>query len=60
MLKKCDFITKLDSNYLFKSCGWIHEKDLKSFTFTTKKSLKDIFAIKDNKFTQTSIFDFIN
>lgn len=59
MLKKSNLITKLDSNYLFKSCGWIHEKELKRFTFTIEKNLIDIIAIKDKKFTQTSIFDFI-
>lgn len=59
MLKKSDFISKYDSLYFFKSCGWLHEKDILNFTFTTEKILKDIITIKDKKFIQTSIFDFI-
>jgi len=71
LIQKSDFISKLDSYYLFKSCGWLHEKDINEFIFSSKvipvisstkrKLLSDKYfeqkEIKQN--IQTTLFDFI-
>ena len=60
MLQKSDFKGKIGGFYLFKSCGWLHEKDIEKFIFTDKKILKAIIKKITKKLNQTTIFDYIN
>ena len=74
IIDKSDFVSKLDTWYLFRSAGWLHEKDMLNFGFVVNKpprltvfdheelKLKREKRIKDarNKTPQqTTLFDFL-
>ena len=67
-LQKGDLKSKLERFYFFKSCGYLHEKDIAKFKFTVdvlpiistmRRALLKEDATKTKQSKQTTLFDFI-